>query len=114
MQITELNFANKKTPIYSLSFGEDADKDFLRRLSLLNNGFSRHIYEAADAYLQLQNFYKEISSPLLTNVKFTYTPSVTNLTRTEFPILFSGSELVVSGTAGNANCTQYIFRLITN
>ncbi|KAJ8930553.1 hypothetical protein NQ314_016634, partial [Rhamnusium bicolor] len=34
--------------------------------------FSRHIYEASDAALQLQEFYKQISSPLLSDIKFKY------------------------------------------
>lgn len=58
--------------IFSLAFGNDADLPFLRRLSLRNAGFARKIYEAADAALQLKHFYKQIASPLLANVKFTY------------------------------------------
>lgn len=102
MQITEINDAQGKTPIFSLSFGDGADKNFLQKLSLHNNGFSRHIYEAADASLQLEEFYKQISSPLLSNVTFKYTPSVSNLTKTNFPILFGGGELVVSGKVGKS------------
>lgn len=88
---------NDKVPIFSLSFGHFANKDFLRRLSLKNLGFSRHIYEAADASLQLQDFYKQISSPLLHNIKFKYDAEVGDVTKTWFPIYFRGSELVVAG-----------------
>jgi len=59
-------------PIFSLGFGEGADIDFLKKLSLNNTGFARVIYEASDASLQLRNFYKEISSPVLSNVTFQY------------------------------------------
>jgi len=59
-------------PIFSLGFGEGADIDFLKKLSLNNTGFARVIYEASDASLQLRNFYKEISSPILSNVTFKY------------------------------------------
>lgn len=52
--------------------GEDADRDFLRKLSLRNEAFMRHIYEAADAALQLRDFYKQVSSPLLSDVRFVY------------------------------------------
>lgn len=58
----------------SVATGEDADKSFLRKLSLKNVGFSRHIYEASDAALQLHDFYRQISSPLVANVKFVYPP----------------------------------------
>lgn len=95
-QIQEQNLA--KVPIISLSFGTGADRSFLQKLSLRNTGFARHIYEDSDASLQLENFYKEISSPLLHNIKFVYTPDVTSLTRTEFPILYGGAEIVVCGT----------------
>lgn len=55
--------------------GEDADRKFLRKLSLRNDGFMRHIYEAADAALQLRDFYRQVSSPLLADVKFVYPSS---------------------------------------
>ncbi|KAF5307797.1 hypothetical protein FQR65_LT06669 [Abscondita terminalis] len=93
--IRKLNERN--TPIFALSFGEAADKNFLQKLSLNNNGFSKHIYEGADAALQLEEFYRQISSPLLANVTFKYEPSVTSLTKTEFPIHFDGAEMVVAG-----------------
>lgn len=90
----------RAVPIFSLSFGNGADKNFLRKLSLQNHAFSRHIYEAADAALQLENFYHQISSPLLTDVTFNYTRGVFNLTRTIFPIYFGGGEIVVAGCYG--------------
>ncbi|CAG9863255.1 unnamed protein product [Phyllotreta striolata] len=93
--VTELNTG--KTPIFSLSFGDGADREFLQKVSLKNQGVARHIYEAADASLQLQEFYKQISSPLLSNVTFKYISHVKEVTRTAFPILFYGSELVVAG-----------------
>lgn len=87
----------KKVPIFSLSFGDGADRAFLQQISLKNQGFARHIYEAADAHLQLENFYKQISSPLLSNVTFKYTGKVSNVTKRHFPILFHGRELYISG-----------------
>lgn len=97
-QISELNIG--KTPIFSLSFGDGADRKFLEKISLKNFGFARHIYEAADASLQLKKFYKQISSPLLSNVSFNYVSNVTSVTKRHFPILFGGSELVVAGIVG--------------
>ncbi|VEN45432.1 unnamed protein product [Callosobruchus maculatus] len=93
--ITELN--NGKTPLFSLSFGDGADRSFLQKISLKNNGFARHIYEGADASLQLEDFYKGISSPLLSDVKFKYVDKVKEVTRTRYPILFHGGEIVVAG-----------------
>ncbi|XP_018570732.1 inter-alpha-trypsin inhibitor heavy chain H4-like isoform X2 [Anoplophora glabripennis] len=95
--VTHLNTENNNIPIFSLSFGEGANKDFLRKLSLQNLGFSRHIYEASDASLQLQEFYKQISSPLLSNITFTYNDNVKEISKTQFALYFKGSEIVVTG-----------------
>lgn len=59
-------------PLYSLAFGQDADLAFLKRLSLRAGAFARKIYEAADAALQLRDFYRQVASPLLSNVTFNY------------------------------------------
>ncbi|XP_022178934.1 inter-alpha-trypsin inhibitor heavy chain H3-like [Myzus persicae] len=94
------NTNEEKYPIFSLGFGEGADIDFLKKLSLNNTGFARVIYEASDASLQLRNFYKEISSPILSNVTFKYIDDqVDNVTVTKksFNLLFKGTELVVAG-----------------
>ncbi|VVC40295.1 Hypothetical protein CINCED_3A001874 [Cinara cedri] len=94
------NMNEEKYPIFSLGFGEGADIDFLKKLSLNNTGFARIIYEASDASLQLRNFYKEISSPVLSNVTFKYLDTqVDNITVTKksFNLLFRGTELVVAG-----------------
>ena len=55
-----------------------------------------------DAALQLEGFYKEISSPLLQNVTFTYPAEVgvANLTETDFYNFFDGTEIVVAGRIG--------------
>ncbi|XP_049860380.1 inter-alpha-trypsin inhibitor heavy chain H4-like isoform X2 [Schistocerca gregaria] len=90
----------REVTLFTLAFGEDADFGFLRKLALRNGGFGRRIYEAADAHLQLRNFYRQVASPLLSSVNFTYGDGQVeeeSLTRTKFSTLFRGSELVVSG-----------------
>ncbi|CAB3366708.1 Hypothetical predicted protein [Cloeon dipterum] len=91
---------NVKASIFALAFGPTANYGFLRRMALQNYGFSRRIYESSDTAIQLQSFFQEITSPLLKNVTFTYLDNKVNfssLTLREFPILFSGSEVVVAG-----------------
>ncbi|XP_047541521.1 inter-alpha-trypsin inhibitor heavy chain H3-like [Vanessa atalanta] len=98
--ITEKNAGEKKASIYSLAFGQDADRDLLRKLSLRNEGFMRQIYEAADAALQLRHFYQQVSSPLLAHVKFVYPPNQVkagSVTRHTFDAMFAGGETVVAG-----------------
>ncbi|KAG8312244.1 hyaluronan metabolic process [Homalodisca vitripennis] len=103
----------KQSAIFSLAFGDGADLSFLRRLSLANNGFARNIYEASDVALQLQNFYREVASPLLANVTFSYLPGQvvrSSLTSQNFHSLFLGSQLVV---AGRLNKTTQISANVT-
>lgn len=94
-----------------------------------NSGFSRIIYEAGDASLQLRNFYREISSPILTNISFKYVDAqvlfcsflnraclitrcslywsaflqvdTETVTKKTFDYFFRGTELVVAGKVKN-------------
>lgn len=63
-----LKSSEQSIKIYGLGFGNDADFGLLRNLSTETGGFARKIYAAADAALQLDSFYAEISSPLLTDL----------------------------------------------
>lgn len=97
-EVDKLN--TNKYQVFSLAFGYGADFNFLRKLSLSNAAFARNIYEAADAALQLRNFYKQVASPLLSNVTFNYIPGQVDFnstTKTQFSTLYMGSELVVAG-----------------
>ncbi|XP_049857615.1 inter-alpha-trypsin inhibitor heavy chain H6-like [Schistocerca gregaria] len=98
-RITARN-AESGAAIFTLAFGTGADYGFLRRLALRNSGVGRRIYEAADAHLQLRNFYRQIASPLLADVTFNYDGQQVDedsLTTSRFPTLFGGGELVVAG-----------------
>ena len=99
--LNSIDIANReKIQIFSLAFGEDANYNFMKKLSARNNGFARKIYVNADASLQLTGFYREISDVLLSKLSFTYLDDVVNLTsvtQTQFPSFFDGSELVIAG-----------------
>lgn len=58
----------KNIKVYGLGFGNDADFNLLREMSTKTGGFARKIYIASDAAIQLDNFYAEISSPLLADL----------------------------------------------
>ncbi|KAH9488504.1 Inter-alpha-trypsin inhibitor heavy chain H3 [Bulinus truncatus] len=86
--------------IFGLAFGNNADYDFLKKISIQNSGFARKIYEGSDAALQVAGLYHQISNVSMLNVAINYLPkSVDEFTITEnkFPIIFKGSEIVVSG-----------------
>ncbi|XP_046987063.1 inter-alpha-trypsin inhibitor heavy chain H4-like [Schistocerca americana] len=90
----------RHAPMVVLLTDGEANGSYLRRLALRNSGISRRTYEAAGAHQQLRNFYRQIASPLLTDVKFNYDGQQVDedtLTRARFPTLFSGAELVVAG-----------------
>ncbi|XP_039745524.1 inter-alpha-trypsin inhibitor heavy chain H3-like [Pararge aegeria] len=98
--ITKKNSGAKRAALYSLAFGEEANRIFLRELSLRNEGFMRHIYEAADAALQLQDFYRQVSSPLLSHVQFLYPRRQIkegSVSRNLFRTINSGAEVAVVG-----------------
>ena len=81
-----------------ISFGFDADFEFLQDLALLNCGLAKRIAESDNAGEELTGFLREISTPALAEVVVTFpVGSVEEVTSLEFPFLFSGSEIVVSG-----------------
>ncbi|KAM4819016.1 inter-alpha-trypsin inhibitor heavy chain H6 [Thomomys bottae] len=87
-----------RVALFSLAFGDDADFPLLRRLSLENRGAARRIYEDADAALQLEGLYEEISMPLLADVRLDYLGGLVGSSPWAlFPTYFGGSELVVAG-----------------
>ncbi|XP_042261665.1 inter-alpha-trypsin inhibitor heavy chain H3-like [Thunnus maccoyii] len=84
--------------LFCLGFGNDVDYSFLDVMSKQNKGLARRIYEASDATLQLQGFYEEVSSPLLSEVDLRYPDNAVDfVTTNHFSQLFNGTEIVVAG-----------------
>merc|ERR1712055_1260914 len=87
-------------PIFSVAFGSGADFDLLKEISLAADSFAKRVYEGSDAALQLENFYTEISSPVVTNLKFDYVGGLvdnSSLSNGEARTLFKGDQYVVVG-----------------
>merc|ERR1712110_238426 len=92
--------ANSELPIFSVAFGSGADFDLLKEISLAADSFAKRVYEGSDAALQLENFYTEISSPVVTNLKFDYVGGLvdnSSLSNGEVRTLFKGDQYVVVG-----------------
>merc|ERR1711902_171487 len=99
---TNVATANSESqlPIFSVAFGSGADFDLLKEISLAADSFAKRVYEGSDAALQLENFYAEISSPVVTNLKFDYVGDLVDnstLSSGEVKTLFKGDQYVVVG-----------------
>ncbi len=81
-----------------LGFGEDVNFDLLEQLALFNKGIAQRIYEGNDATSQMEGFFKEITTPILSELQVKFPDGSTeNVSTTAFPLLFNGSEIVVAG-----------------
>uniref|UniRef100_A0A4W5Q3Z3 Inter-alpha-trypsin inhibitor heavy chain H3-like n=1 Tax=Hucho hucho TaxID=62062 RepID=A0A4W5Q3Z3_9TELE len=101
----------KKFPLYCLGFGMDVNFDFLEKMALENSGVGRRIYTDSDAALQLQGFYEEVATPLLTDVQMVYLGGA-NLTQTNFSQYYNGSEIVVAGQITDNNIKMFTAEVI--
>ncbi|XP_057655862.1 inter-alpha-trypsin inhibitor heavy chain H4-like isoform X1 [Diorhabda carinulata] len=107
-KITDINKANYNVPIISLSFGSDADWNFLDKLSRDNRATARKIPVGADSSALLQDFYQTISQLTLTDLSFKNVPNTALVTKTYFPFFFNGSEIIVAGKGVLGNATKPI------
>merc|ERR1719367_319790 len=102
---------NMKIPIYGLAFGTGADFSLIKAIGTESGAFSRKIYEASDAAIQLEDFYAEISSPLLTNVSFDYVgEAFKNKSNTNLKTFFKGGEYIVAGKLNIDDGNEEIIR----
>merc|ERR1711892_650762 len=99
---TNIKKANVKleTPIFSIGFGRYLDFTLIKDISEQANSFSKRIYEGSDAALQLEDFFAQISSPLISNLKFGYVGELgqnASISKTSLKTFFKGGEYIVAG-----------------
>merc|ERR1719450_1464009 len=63
---------NLKMPLHCIAFGRDADFKLMKEISEEADSWAKMIYEGADAAIQLENFYAQISDPVISALKFEY------------------------------------------
>merc|ERR1712038_1585567 len=88
-----------QVPVFTVAFGADTDISLLQSIASQNNAFSKRIYEGSVAALQLEDFYAQISSPVLSNLEFEYVGGVEEASTSdrELNTFFRGGEFIVSG-----------------
>jgi len=94
-----------KLPIFSVAFGLGADFQLLKDISQDTDSHAKRVYEGSDAAIQLENFYSEISSPLVTNLKFNYVGELvdnSSVSDTKTKTFFKGGQFVVAGKLDQA------------
>ena len=100
--------ANKaKVSIFTIAFGIDneANYDFLKALSLENYGIAQRFFQEGKVEEEMTNFYKTISTPLITDMSFTYN-TVSDVVNTGQFNLFAGSEAIVLGKYTGSTITS--------
>ena len=102
--------ANKeKVSIFTIAFGIDneANYDFLKALSLENYGIAQRFFQEGKVEEEMTNFYRTISTPLITDMSFTYN-AVSDVVNTGQFNLFAGSEAIVLGKYTGSTITSDI------
>nr|XP_057947701.1 inter-alpha-trypsin inhibitor heavy chain H3-like isoform X2 [Doryrhamphus excisus] len=104
---------NGSMSLFCLGFGNDVDYSLLNGLSQQNKGLARRIFTGSDAALQLQDFYEEVASPLLSEVHVRYPDNAVDfLTTNHFSQLFNGSEIVVAGHVTDNNLDNFMVEVV--
>jgi len=85
--------------IFSIAFGieDENNYSFLRAMSLENYGTAERFSPDDNASEEIGDFYKTISTPLVTDMNFSYSGGVTELVNTGEKNLFAGSDSIVLG-----------------
>lgn len=89
---------NAKVSIFTIAFGieNEANYDFLKALSLENYGKAQRFFLEGRVEEEMTDFYKTISTPLITDMNFKY-DAVNDVVNTGQFNLFAGSDAIVLG-----------------
>lgn len=98
-----------KVSIFTIAFGIDneANYDFLKALSLENYGITQRFFQEGKVEEEMTDFYKTISTPLITDMSFTYN-GVTDVVNTGQFNLFAGSDAIILGKYSGSTITSDI------
>lgn len=93
--------------IFTIAFGiqNKANFDFLKALSLENYGKAQRFFLEGNVEEEITDFYKTISTPLITDMNFTYN-EVSDVVNTGQFNLFAGSDAIVLGKYSGSTITS--------
>nr|XP_039261978.1 inter-alpha-trypsin inhibitor heavy chain H3-like [Styela clava] len=84
--------------IHTIGFGSLVDADTLAKIASRNNGSSVQIFEDIDADSQISDYFETFARPMLHELEIKYdADQVESASETLFPVLYYGSEIVVTG-----------------
>ena len=85
--------------IFSIAFGIDSESNyqFLRAMSLENYGTTEWFSPEDNAAEEIGSFYETISTPLITDMEFSYGEGVSEIVNTGEKNLFAGSDAIILG-----------------
>ena len=90
-----------KLPLYCLGFGQNADFDLMKGIAEQSGAWAKRIYEGGDAAIQLENFYAQISSPVISDLSFNYIgvkETEVDIVNEEVATVLKGSSYAHAGT----------------
>lgn len=108
------SYNSRKIQIFAISFGGDADYTLMKKMSYLNDGVPRRIYEASDSAYQLKQFFDEISSILIKGIKFSYSSPYVytdDIAWSRFKNYYAGSEIITGGKMSDAEMKKLGLRI---
>lgn len=106
--IGEANKANVSIFTIAFGIGNEANYDFLKALSLENYGKAQRFFLEGKVEEEMTDFYKTISTPLITDMSFTYN-EVSDVVNTGQDNLFAGSDAIVLGKYSGSTITSDVF-----
>lgn len=103
--LKEANIA--QVSIFTIAFGieDEANYDFLKALSIENYGKAQRFFLEGNVEEEMTDFYKTISTPLITDMNFTYN-AVSDVVNTGQFNLFAGSDAIVLGKYSGGTVTS--------
>jgi len=96
-KITNANIAN--TRIFTFGIGNEINTHLLDKITELTRAYRSYISPEEDIEIKVSNFYSNVQSPILTDIKLNFGPSikVTKAYPKDLPDLFKGSSITLLG-----------------